>query len=108
MRHLVTAILWLAVLASNVLAQDPRAVIPRLPPALHSALDRIGKSATSPSMPKRLDVQSASSLRDTCSIPLLEMRIGNPERFTIKQSRVRGYENRMPLAPMPAPPCKRR
>ena len=105
MRRLIAVAFWLTGMTNIVFAQYGEARDRKVPPALQSAIDRIAKDAVSPSMPKSIDLQAARSPRELCSVPLIEMRVDNPDRFTLRQLPSGAYPNRMPRAVLPAPPC---
>jgi hypothetical protein len=73
---------------------------------MQSAIDRIAKGNTAPTGLKRLDLQADSAAQGVCSVPLLEMRIDNPERFTVQRLELQANEA-MPRIAVPAPPCER-
>jgi hypothetical protein len=79
--------LCIAAALSSVAAQNASPPAP-LPPAMRSAIDRLTKGTAAgkrvfhfaaPTNPELRD----KSLREICSVPLVEMHIDNPERFTM-------------------------
>src|SRR5258708_2846561 len=119
MGHLFKLSLCLATAVGFLHAQNVSSPTP-LPPAMRGAIDRLVKrnavdkngigfqrpQATlfaAPTNPEFLD----KSLAETCSVPLIEMHIDNPERFTMLTVPTPATQDRMPLAQMPAPPCDR-
>ncbi len=96
---------------SSINAQNVSSPAP-LPPAMRSAIDRLTKSAAlkkpqatlfvTPTNPQFRD----NSTTEICSVPLIEMHIDNPERFTMLTVEPPANQDRMPLAQMPAPPCR--
>jgi len=111
--------LIVASVLSSLDAQNAPSPAP-LPPAMRSAIDRLTKKAAvekralrfpnpqttlllTPTNPEYRD----NSLTEICSVPLIEMHIDNPERFTMLTVPLPASQDRMPLAQMPAPPCDR-
>jgi hypothetical protein len=111
MGRLFKICLCIAAALSSVAAQNASPPAP-LPPAMRSAIDRLTKGTAAgkrvfhfaaPTNPELRD----KSLREICSVPLVEMHIDNPERFTMLTATPPAIQDRMPLAQMPAPPCER-
>jgi hypothetical protein len=71
---------------------------------MQSAIDRIAKGGTGAASPKRLELKADPSAQGVCSVPLVEMRIDNPERFTVQRLQPEANEP-MPRLAVPAPPC---
>ena len=109
--------LIVASVLSSLDAQNAPSPAP-LPPAMRSAIDRLTKKAAvekralrfpnpqatlllTPTNPEYRD----NSITEICSVPLIEMHIDNPERFTMLKVQPPADQDRMPLAQMPAPPC---
>lgn len=85
-------------------AQEAAPSVPKLPPAMQSAIDRIAKGNTAPAGLKRLE-KADPSAQGVCSVPLVEMRIDNPERFTVQRLKPEATEPMSRLT-VPAPPCE--
>ena len=93
-----------------VAAQDMK-----LPPAMKGALDRIGNGDSDLSRLQThqllgtaaalRELQSPSAAPKTCSVPLLEMPVDHPERFTMLKITPKQKTASMPHAVVPAPPC---
>jgi len=79
---------------------------------MRSAIDRLTKSAALKKPQATLFVTPTNpqfrnnSITEICSVPLIEMHIDNPERFTMLTVEPPANQDRMPLAQMPAPPCR--
>ncbi len=88
-----------------VLAAGSLAAEQKLPPAMASALNRIAHGETAPiGLITPAADEVAAAPRPVCSVPLLEMKIENPERFAMPV--VPAPKNvSMPQAAGPAPPC---
>ena|SRR5215472_12462666 len=105
----------------GVEAQDTSSSAP-LPPAVRSAIDRLTNHASGvEEHPLRLVGPAStpfvkppnpglarSSLTRPCSVPLIEMPLVNPDRFTMRTAVPPATEDRMPLARKLAPPCDSR
>ena len=113
----------LAVALSALVAQDSKEAGPKLNPAIQRALDRIAKGETvfekggagawdqgaqstwARSMVTSLQQLQPPPAERACSVPLLEMQVEDPERFTMQRVPPPANNDRMPRAIAPAPPC---
>jgi hypothetical protein len=103
MRRLVKIICLAAAVLISAYAQDAPAPAP-LPPALRSAINRLATGDRSgPVLELRGTVPAPAA---TCSVPLLEMHIDHPERFTMRTAPPPSVSDPMPRVLAPAPRCK--
>jgi hypothetical protein len=99
----------------NAQTASPPAPLPR---AMRSAIDRLTKKTVVEQGSFRLQKPQSTvfvtptnpefrnnSLAEICSVQLIEIRIDNPERFTMLTVELPANQDRMPIAQMPAPPC---
>ncbi len=95
-------------------AQDGTPAKSKLPFAMEQALDRIAKGQTLPeerpviamakTQGKFVMPETMPPAAPACSVPLLEMRVENPDRFNMPRITPGPNIDPMPRA-MPAPPC---
>jgi len=74
---------------------------------MQAAVQRLSKilAAESLTTTKRI-FRAAETSSQVCSVPLLEMRIDDPERFTAQKIPAPANAEPTPRAELPAPPCK--
>jgi hypothetical protein len=104
MRLLLRVSVCFTVFLSTMAAQEAAQSAAKLPPAMQAAIDRIAKGGTAETGLKRTELQAHPSAQSVCSVPLLEMRIDNPERFTMQRLQPK-HNDLMPRLAVPAPPC---
>lgn len=106
MRHLTVPLLLLAgALAAD--AQAPRPSPNGFPNPLQRAIDRLAKADLSKKAvigPTFLDKSPPGG--SVCSVPLLEMKVEHPERYTMRKVTPPGTEDRMPVGRFPASACE--
>lgn len=108
MGHLLRISLFAAgaLTLSSVEAQDATPA-PPLPLPMQAAIERLSKLAAAKSLLTVKPETSVQSASVVCSVPLVEMRIENPERFTVQELTLPTTNvDPMPHAELPAPPCK--
>ena len=100
MRRMKRAAVCLALVMSCLAAQQ------KLPPAMQSALSRIANGETTPIglITPRVG-NGVAPPSPVCSVPLLEMKIAHPERFTMLVVPA-PKDATMPQTAGPAPPCE--
>ena len=105
MGRLLRVSLFAASALCSVSAQDA-APVPPLPTPMQAAVKRLSKILAAQSLITTKPATQVESFSKVCSVPLLEMRIDDPDRFTAP--RIPGPTNvdPMPRAELPAPPCK--
>jgi hypothetical protein len=69
---------------------------------MQSAIDRLAKGDV---LERRVVFQNPP-LAATCSVPLLEMHVENPQRFTVRTVTPAAIDERMPHTQGPAPACE--
>ena len=106
MRRASVVLLCLSGILNSMAAQESTPAIPKLPPAMQSAIDRIVEGKVAPVALKRLELQGGPSATGTCSVPLVEMRIDHPERFAMQRMAQIPRKDVMPRIQVPAPACE--
>lgn len=108
MARLLEILLVAASVLCSAGAQNASSPAP-LPPAMRAAIDRLS-AGTQPTtiflMPANNEPR-VNALPKVCSVPLLEMQIDHPERFTIRKVEPPAIHDALPLTGGPAPPCAR-
>jgi hypothetical protein len=102
MRRLLKISLFAATILSPVYAQDAPSPAP-LPPAMQSAIDRLVKGG---GMEQHRVVLQNPLQAEICSVPLLEMHVDRPDRFTMRTAPTPATGDRMPSTHGPAPACE--
>jgi hypothetical protein len=91
----------------STMAAQEAAAAAKLPPAMQAAIERIAKGGGKAETPPNSRVVRAEAIaQGACSVPLLEMRIEDTEKFTIRRFQSEATE-RMSRLTVPAPPCER-
>src|ERR1700722_18546794 len=108
MRRPLKIVLFAATVLSPLYGQDGSSAA-SLPPAMQSAINRLIKGPSPEDRPLLLPSRSTAaallSQAETCSVPLLEMRVNGPEQFTVRTVPPPATEDHMRIARAPAPPC---
>jgi len=100
MRRVLQISLLAAAILSPVYAQNAPSPAP-LPQAMQGAIDRI---IAGDGQPHGLLRNPASST--ICSVPLLEMHVDRPDRFSMRTTPPASTDDRMPSTRGPAPACE--
>lgn len=100
MPRLIEISFFAATILSPVCAQN--APPTPLPPAMQSAIDRLAKGD---GVGKNSVVFQNAPPVETCSVPLLELQVDHPERFTVRTVPPAAIDRRMPRTQGPAPVC---
>jgi hypothetical protein len=87
-----------------LLAQGPKSAAPRFPAPLKQALARIGKGESG--FAEIHEVPGPRKVPRVCSVPLVPMRVGDPDRFTMRRLAPDASKHPMPKAELPVPPCE--
>jgi hypothetical protein len=72
---------------------------------MQAAVQRLSKILAAESLTAKRVFRLESSSQ-VCSVPLLEMRIDDPERLTAQKVPAPANVDPMPRAELPAPPCQ--
>jgi hypothetical protein len=73
---------------------------------MQAVVQRLSKMLAAQSSITTNPATQVESFSKVCSVPLLEMRINDPERFTAPKIAAPTNVEPMPRAELPAPPCK--
>ena len=108
MRRALQIGLFAATVMGSVYAQDAPAPAP-LPQAMQSAIDRIAKGSAAGQhavvFPQRVLNGVPVPAEMICSVPLREMQVISPGRFSMRSVPPPGTGDPMPRTNGPAPPC---
>ncbi len=106
-RRLQPVLVCLAGAMGTLGAQSLAPPAPKLPRSMEQALALIGRGEVRPGAGMGPTAVLLPGVPDTgvCSVPLLEMQIDRPERFTMQTVKPSPQSDAMPVAALPAPPC---